>query len=93
MKLVEPVHTPEVIARHIIQERMIRTGQAKIQTARETQRTIMEAAVTVDIDDTAHMKLAILDNEISHGDYKANVDVPIIMTDSEKTRSRNEWRT
>ena len=39
------------------------------------------------------MKLAVLDNEIAQGDYKVNVDVPIIMTDSENTHSRNEWRT
>ena len=34
VKLVEPVHAPEVIARHIIRERMIRTGQSNIKTAR-----------------------------------------------------------
>ena len=39
------------------------------------------------------MKLAILDNDIAQGDYEANVEVPIIITDSEKTQSRNEWRT
>ena len=39
------------------------------------------------------MKLAVLDNEIAQGDYKVNVDVPIIMTDSENTHSRNEWHT
>ena len=39
------------------------------------------------------MKLAILENDIAHGDYEENVDVPNIMTDSEKTHSINEWRT
>ena len=53
----------------------------------------MEAAVTAGIDDAAHMKLAILENEIAQGDYEANVDVPVIMTESEKTQSRNEWST
>ena len=53
----------------------------------------MEAAVTAGIDDAAPMKLAILNNEIEQGEYKVNVDVPIIMTDLEKTRSSNEWRT
>ena len=51
----------------------------------------MEAAVTAGIDDASHMKLAILENKIAQGDYKANVGVAIIMTDSQKTHSRNEW--
>ena len=39
------------------------------------------------------MKLAILENDIAQGDYEANVDVPIIMTNLEKTQSSNEWCT
>ena len=93
VKLVEPVHALEVIARHAIRERMTRKFQAKIQTARATQKTIMEASVTVGIDGAAHRKLAILENEIAQGDYEANVDVDIIMTEWEKTQSSNEWRT
>ena len=73
VNLVEPIHTSEVIARHDIRERMIRTGQANIQTDRETQGIILEAAVTVGIDDTVPTKLAILDNKIAQGDYEANV--------------------
>ena len=91
--LVEPVSAPEVIAQHIIRKRMIRTGQANIQTERETQNIILEAAVTTGIYDAAPMKLEILDNLIAQGEYKSNVDVPIMMTDSEKTQSSNEWRT
>ena len=79
--LVETVHAPKVIVQHIIWERIIRTVQANIYTARETQRTILEAAVTAGIDNADPMKLAVLDNEIAQGDYKVNVDVPIIMTD------------
>ena len=72
---------------------MIRTGQANIQTARETQKIIMELAVTAGIDGAALTKLVILENAISQGEYKANVEVPIVMTDLEKTQSSNEWRT
>ena len=93
VNLVEPVHAPEVIERHIIRERMSRTGQANIQTARETQKIILEAAFTAGIDCAAPKKLAIFENAIAQGEYEANVDVPIVMTDSEKTQSRNEWRT
>ena len=69
---------------------MIRTGQANIQTATETQKIILEAAVTAGIDDTAPTKLAILENVIAQGEYEANVDVPIVIIDSEKTQSINE---
>ena len=64
---------------------MIRTGQSNIQTARETQKIILEAAVAAGIDDAAPMKLPILENEIAQGDYEVIVDIPIVMTDSEKT--------
>ena len=84
VNLVEPVHAPEVIARHSIWERIIRTGQSNIHTDRATQRTILEASVTAVIDDAATMKLVVLDNNIAQGDYEENMDVPIIMTDSEK---------
>ena len=50
-------------------------------------------AVTAPIDDTAPMKLAIFKNEIAQGDYEQNTDAPIIMTDLEKSRSNNNWRT
>ena len=44
---------------------MIRTGQANIHTARETQNIILETAVTASIDDAAPMKLVILENVIA----------------------------
>ena len=39
------------------------------------------------------MKLAILENEIAQGDFEQAEDVPVEMTDSEKTQYSNEWRT
>jgi hypothetical protein len=39
------------------------------------------------------MQLAILDNEITEGNYKQNNEVPIEMSDSEKTQYSNNWRT
>ena len=93
VNLVEPVHAPEVIARNINRERMIRTGQANIHTARETQKIILEAAVTAGIDDAAPMNLSILENAIVQGEYEVNVDAPIVMTDSYNTQSINYWRT
>ena len=54
---------------------------------------ILEAEVTAGIDDAAPMNLVILENTIAKGEYESNADVPIIMADSEKTQSINEWRT
>ena len=93
VNLVESAHAPKVIAQHTILERMIRTGQANIQTAGEPQKIVLEAAVTTVIDDTEPMKLPILENAIAQGEYESNVNVPIVMTDLEKTQSRNEWHT
>jgi hypothetical protein len=92
--LPEPVHTTSVIIRHAARERMIRTGQANIQQARRAQETVLEAAIALDGDEeNAPMRLAILQNEIAQGDFEANEEVPIQLTDSEKTQHSNEWRS
>ena len=65
VNLVEPVHMPEVTVRHAIKEKIIRTGQANIHNVRKTQRTILEVEVTAAVDNTAPMKLEILESEIS----------------------------
>jgi len=91
--LVEPVHMIEVLRRHIVCEQMIRTGQGNIQQARRAQQAILQTAVNAGVDLEAPMKLAILQNEIPQGDFAANVDVPVELTDSEKTQFSNKWRT
>jgi len=91
--LAEPVHSPAVLTRHAIREQMIRTGQANLQQARLAQQTILEAAVTAATDPEAPMKLAILNNAIAEGDFQQNVEVPIDMSDSEKTQYNNDWRS
>jgi hypothetical protein len=91
--LAEPIHTPTVLARHTIREQMIRTGQENLQRARQAQQFILEAAVAAAIDLEAPMRLAILNNQIAEGEFELNVEVPIEMSDSEKTQYSNEWRT
>jgi hypothetical protein len=91
--LAEPMHTPAVMTRHAIRERMIRAGQANLQQARLDQQTVLQAAVAAAVDPEAPMKLAILNNAIAEGNFEQNVEVPIEMTDSEKTQYSNEWRT
>jgi hypothetical protein len=53
----------------------------------------VEAAATLGADPDAPMQLAILDNEIAEGNYKQNNEVPIEMSDSEKTQYSNDWIT
>jgi hypothetical protein len=82
--LAEPVHTPEVLARHAIHEQMVQTGEENLQRAHLSKRIILETAAALGADPDAPMHLAILDNEIAEGNYKQNNEVPIEMSDSEK---------
>jgi hypothetical protein len=91
--LAEPLHTPAVMARHAIREQMIRTGQANLEQARIAQQVILQRAVDAGVDPDAPMRLAILNNEIAQGAFEQNVEVPIVMTESEKTQYSNEWRS
>jgi hypothetical protein len=49
--------------------------------------------VLAGLDMEAPMKLALLQNDIAQGGFSANIDVPIVLNDSQKTQFRNEWRT
>jgi hypothetical protein len=91
--LVEPVHTDYVLLKHSLRETMIRNGQMNIHRARKAQETILEAAVQAGLDMEAPMKLALLQNEIAQGEFSANVKVPIVLNDSQKTHFSNEWYT
>jgi hypothetical protein len=37
--------------------------------------------------------LALLQNDIAQGEFSANIEVPIVLNDSQKTQFSNEWRT
>jgi hypothetical protein len=88
--LVEPVHTDDVLLKHSLREIMIRNGQMNIQRALKSQETIMKEAVQAGLDMEAPMKLALLQNKIAQGGFSANVEVPIVMNDSQKTQLSNE---
>jgi hypothetical protein len=72
---------------------MIRNGQLNIQQARQAQETILKAAVQAGTDMDAPMKLAILQKEVAQGEFAASIEVPVVLTDSEKTQFSNDWRT
>jgi hypothetical protein len=69
---------------------MIRQGQANIQQARRAQQAILQTAVTAGEELEAPMKLAVLQNEIAQGDFAASMEVPVELTDLEKTQFSNE---
>jgi hypothetical protein len=72
---------------------MVQTREENLQRARLLKQVILEASATLGADPDAPMQLAILDNEIAEGNYKQNNEVPIEMSDSEKTQYINDWRT
>jgi hypothetical protein len=45
------------------------------------------------VDPDAPMQIVILDNEIAEGNYQWNNEIPIKMSDSEKTQYNNYWIT
>jgi hypothetical protein len=69
---------------------MVCTRQENIQKACLSKQVILEAAAALGVDPDAPMQLAILDNGIA---AKQNNEVPIKMSDSEKTQYNNDWRT
>jgi hypothetical protein len=71
---------------------MISAGQMDIQRARRAQQAVLQTAVTAGLDLEAPMKLAVLENRIAEGEFAANVDDPIELTDTEKTQFINESR-
>jgi hypothetical protein len=74
VEIIEPVHSAEVLMKYGLREAMIRSGQRNIQRARQAQEKILEAAVLAK-DPDAPMKLAILQNEISQGDFSSSNEV------------------
>jgi hypothetical protein len=76
-----------------VREVLIRNVQLNIQQARQAQETIIKAAVQAGTGMDAPVKLAILQNEIAQGKFAARIEVPVVITDSEKTLFSNYWRT
>ena len=91
--LPEPTHTAEVLARHTTREAMVRTGQTNLQQARRVRETLLNQAVVDGTDAEAPMDLAYLQNEIAQAEFEMAQDVAIEMTDQEKTRYSNAWRS
>jgi hypothetical protein len=90
--LTEPVHTVDALARHSVREDMNRNGHLYIQQARQAQETTLKTSLQAGTEMEAPMKLAILQNDIAQGEFSASIEVPVELTDSEKTQFSNDWR-
>jgi hypothetical protein len=72
-----------------LREAMIRSGKQCSKRARQAQYIILEATVLAS-DPDAPMKLAILQNEISQGDFSSSNEVTMELNDYENTQFSNE---
>ena len=94
VNIVTPEHSTQVLVRHATQEALIHTGQSNIQSDCWTKSNILRKAVSAEPADTdLIMKIAILDNEISKGDYDLSNKITVEMLGSEKTAHGNHWCT
>ena len=83
INLVTPVHSTEFLVRHATQEALVCTGQSNIQAARREHASMLRAAVIYEPSDAElSTKIAIMDNEITKGDYDLANDTPIDMSES-----------
>jgi hypothetical protein len=90
--LPEPVHTAAILTRHATRSKMIRDTQKDLQDAREEQKKHLEAEIAAG-DIEAKMKLALLKADITAADYQMKLDIPIELTEEEKTSHSNAWKS
>ena len=77
-----------------MQEALVCTGQSYIKAARQEQASMHRAAETAYPSDAElPTKISILENDIFKVDYDLANDIPIEMSESEKTVYGNGWRT
>ena len=72
------------MVRRRTREVMVRSGQLYIQAAREFQRATLQAVIDGggQVDPDTPLRLALLQNDISQGDFDALEQVPMQLTDN-----------
>ena len=89
-----PVHSTQVMVRHVTREALVSKYQSGIQTDQREQTSMISAAVTAEPSGTdLPTKIMIMDSNIAKGDYDLSIIIPIDMTESEKAAYENDWRT
>jgi hypothetical protein len=88
----KPEHTQDVLDKHA--ERVTRHNyqEQRLTRARLDQKTALEASVATG-DPEATMSLALLETVMDEAAYQATIDLPIKLTETEKTKHDNAWQT
>ena len=94
VKIVTPVHSTQVMVRHSNRESLILTGKFSIQKYRRAQERMLREAATADPEDVElPTKIEILYTKIAKGYYELSNEIPIDMSESDKTAYGNGWHT
>ena len=94
VNIVIQVHSNDVLVGHATREALVYTFQSNIQLDCQAQASMLRSASTADPSDVElPTKIAVMNSDISKGDYDIANKIPIEMSDSEKTAYGNEWRT
>ena len=88
----KPHHSTAMLQWHAARVTVMVKSRDNLQQARTMQKVTLEAAVVAG-DVNAPMKLAILNNDALQAECKATQDLPMAMTDLEKTQNSNAWCT
>jgi hypothetical protein len=91
--LVEPTHAPAILSRHLARSTVVRAGLTNLQVARRANVVLLEAQIIANPGPALSMALAVLQNEIADGEFQLNEEIPVLLTEQEKTQYGNEWRT
>jgi hypothetical protein len=88
----KPEYSPEILAKH--QERVAchNIQEQQFILARTNKKQSLEDLITAG-DEDAEMLLATLEQQIDEAAYLASTDLPIKLTEVEKTEYDNDWRT
>ena len=89
----EPTYSEEIRERHEVRELVVRNAQQNLQTAREQQLQMMQAALEEGNDPELPVRIALLQNQIAEAELEEDEDVPVVLSDAEKTQWNSEWRT
>jgi hypothetical protein len=89
----EPTHTADIMARYTKQSKVTRDNQTDLQAAREEQFRDLQDEIRAG-NKSAKMPLAHLKAEIKAAEYMMTLDIPIDLTEAEKTAHNNAcWKS
>jgi len=88
----QPTYSAATLVQHQTREALVRKGQSNLQAVCKAEETVLRTAVAAK-EPGAAMQLVTLLNNIAMGEFQAMEEVPIKLTDFEKTHYSNELHT